>query len=129
MKLKEKRFLLHNKIYFFAAQVVRKKQHIFWVFVHGKKIIKKSNNTINQLYGLYKEVGKTQSYFSISIAWIGKHLTKKYNLSKLTTIKSNHLWYFRLSLLVQLLKGILNCHLLLLYLSNIRTSDLYLLLK
>lgn len=67
---------------------MRKKQYIFWVFIYSEEIIKKSDNTISWLYGLCKEMGKIQLYFSILTAWIGKNLTKRYNLSKSITIKS-----------------------------------------
>lgn len=79
MILKKEEFLLYDKIYFFITQVVRKRQYTFWVFVHGKKIIKKLDNTMSWLCSLYKEVGKIQLYSFTSIAWMGKYLTKRYN--------------------------------------------------
>lgn len=78
MILKKEEFLLYDKVYFSIAQVVRKKQCTFWIFVHDKKIIKKSDNTMSWLCGLYKEVGKIQFYSSISITSLdGQALDKE----------------------------------------------------
>lgn len=86
---REGEFLLHDEVYFSAAQVVRKRQRTFWAFANGEGIIKMSDNTMSLLCGLCKEVGKIQLYSSTSTAWMGEHMTKRHNLSKPTTTESH----------------------------------------
>ncbi len=87
-ELKEKEFLFNDEVYISAARVVRKRQRTFWALRHVEEVIRKSDNTTSWLCGLCKEVGRVQLYSSTSTTWMGEHLIKRHNLSKITTQNS-----------------------------------------